>query len=51
MNDLNFRKPYDAPKVVAREDLKEITLYTGFNSDDRTRGGRPDGRRLLWDMP
>lgn len=42
------KKAYDAPKIVAREDLKQITLYTGFNQDRRSKQGTRD---LFWHAP
>ena len=43
----NVRRAYEAPRVVAREYLKEITLYTGFNAS----GGRKDRQGgLIWHM-
>lgn len=42
------KKAYDAPKIVAREDLKQITLYTGFGRDPRAKQG---GRDLFWHAP
>ena len=45
---MDKKKTYEAPRVVAREDLKKITLYTGFNSNRRGKGGASD---LFWHMP
>lgn len=46
------KKSYEAPRIVAREDLKEITLYTGFGGNDRDRVRGPKGPRdLFWNMP
>lgn len=42
------KKNYETPAVISREDLKEITLYTGF--DPSGRGSR-QGRKLFWHMP
>lgn len=43
------KKTYESPAVISREDLKEITLYTGF--DDRRGRGSRGGRKLFWHMP
>ena len=45
---MDNKKTYEAPRVVAREDLKKITLYTGFNSERR---GKQGPRDLFWQMP
>jgi len=48
---MTMKKTYEAPRIVAREDLKQITLYTGFGGDGG-RGGRKSGSRdLFWHMP
>lgn len=34
------RRSYEAPQIILREDLKQITLYTGCGDND-TGGGGP----------
>lgn len=42
------KKSYEAPRIVAREDLKKITLYTGFSQDPSAKSGSRD---LFLHMP
>ena len=42
------KKIYEMPAIIAREDLKEITLYTGFGASG---SGSREGRKLFWHMP
>ena len=44
---MDQKKNYEAPRVISREDLKEITLYTG--SSPRQGSKRP--RDPQWKMP